>query len=135
MIPFWADEPEEGIINARSETADEKRLFESAWESRPCPVLSSGFYEWKSQNGGQKQPYRIHREEGPAFGMAGLWDIWVGEEATISCITILTTDPNNLMARFTTGCRSSCRKTPNPSGSLPGQTSAKSCVSRTRRMI
>jgi len=56
LIPFWADEPEEGIINARSETADEKRVFERAWESRPCLVPSSGFYEWKSPNGGSKQP-------------------------------------------------------------------------------
>ncbi len=30
LIPFWADEPEEGIINARSETADEKIVFEQA---------------------------------------------------------------------------------------------------------
>jgi putative SOS response-associated peptidase YedK len=29
-IPFWADELEGGIINARSETADEKRVFERA---------------------------------------------------------------------------------------------------------
>jgi putative SOS response-associated peptidase YedK len=77
-IPFWADEPEEGIINARSETADEKRVFEQAWESRPCLVLSSGFYEWKSPNGGSKQPYRIYREDDPAFAMAVLWDIWGG---------------------------------------------------------
>jgi putative SOS response-associated peptidase YedK len=47
LIPFWADEPEEGIINARSETADEKRVFETAWKSRPCLVLSSGFTSGK----------------------------------------------------------------------------------------
>ncbi len=63
-------------INTRSETADEKRVFEQAWESRPCLVLSSGFYEWKSQNGGPKQPYRIYREDDPTFAMAGLWDVW-----------------------------------------------------------
>lgn len=97
LIPFWADEPEEGIINARSETADEKRVFENAWESRPCLVLSSGFYEWQSQNGGSKQPYRIYREDGPAFALAGLWDVWEGEENSIACVTILTTDPNDLM--------------------------------------
>ncbi|MFC4360263.1 SOS response-associated peptidase [Halobium salinum] len=97
LIPFWADEPEEGIINARSETADKKRVFKRAWESRPCLVLSSGFYEWKSANGGPKQPYRIHRENGPAFAMAGLWDVWEGEADTIACVTILTTEPNDLM--------------------------------------
>jgi putative SOS response-associated peptidase YedK len=97
LIPFWVDEPEEGIINARSETADEKRVFEKAWKSRPCLVLSSGFYEWKALNGGPKQLYRIYREDGPAFAMAGLWEIWEGEDDTIPCVTILTTNPNDLM--------------------------------------
>lgn len=97
LIPFWADEPAEGIINARSETADEKRVFKNAWESRPCLVLSSGFYEWRSRNGGPKQPYRIHREDNPLFAMAGLWDVWEGEDDEISCVTILTTEPNDLM--------------------------------------
>ncbi len=97
LIPFWADEPTDGMINARSETADEKRVFTKAWESRPCLVLSSGFYEWRAPNGGEKQPYRIHRENDPAFAMAGLWDVWEGDEETVSSVTILTTEPNELM--------------------------------------
>ena len=97
LIPFWADEPEEGVINARSETVDEKRVFEDSWESRPCLVLSSGFYEWQSPNGGAKQPYRIYREGDPAFAMAGLWNVWEGDDETVSCVTILTTEPNDLM--------------------------------------
>ncbi len=72
LVPFWADEPEEGIINVRSETASEKRVFADAWESRPCLVLSSGFYEWQKQNSGPKQPYRVYREDSSAFAMAGL---------------------------------------------------------------
>lgn len=97
LIPFWADEPEEGIINARSETVDEKRVFENAWESRPCLVLSTGFYEWESRNGGPKQPYRIYREDDPAFAMAGLWERWDGDDETVSCVTILTTEPNEVI--------------------------------------
>ncbi|GAA0253794.1 SOS response-associated peptidase [Haladaptatus pallidirubidus] len=97
LIPFWADEPEEGIINARSETADEKRVFQDAWESRPCLVLSSGFYEWQQQNGGPKQPYRVYREDTPAFAMAGLWEVWENNEQAIPCVTILTTEPNEVM--------------------------------------
>jgi len=105
LIPFWADEPKEGIINARSETADEKRVFKQAWESCPCLVPSSGFYEWNAPNGGPKQPYRIHREDDPAFAMAGLWDVWEGDDETISCVTILTTDPPTTSSplSFTTG--------------------------------
>ncbi|WP_114579147.1 SOS response-associated peptidase [Saliphagus sp. LR7] len=97
LIPEWADDPDDGLINARSETADEKRTFRDAWESRPCLVLSSGFYEWHARNGGPKQPYRIFREDGPAFAMAGLWDEWEHGSETRSCVTILTTEPNDLM--------------------------------------
>ncbi|XVH33080.1 SOS response-associated peptidase (plasmid) [Haloferacaceae archaeon DSL9] len=97
LIPFWADEPEQGIINARSETADEKRVFRDAWESRPCIVLSSGFYEWRERDGGPKQPYRIYREDAPAFALAGLWEVWAGEDTEIPCVTILTTESNDAM--------------------------------------
>ena len=29
--------------------------------------------------------------------MAGLWDIWECDDETISCVTILTTEPKDLM--------------------------------------
>lgn len=97
LIPFWEDDPDTAIINARAETADETNVFEDAWESRPCLVLSSGFYEWKTPNGGTKQPYRVHRTDDPAFAMAGLWEEWEGDKQTISTVTILTTEPNDVM--------------------------------------
>ncbi|MGB9958893.1 SOS response-associated peptidase family protein (plasmid) [Haloferax prahovense] len=43
------------------------------------------------------QPYRIYREDDPAFAMAGLWNVWEGDDETTSCVTILTTEPNDLM--------------------------------------
>lgn len=97
LLPFWADEPGDGLINARSETAHEKNAFQASWDSRPCLVLSSGFYEWRETNGGPKQPYRIFREGAGAFAIAGLWRKWSGEEQTIPSVTILTTEPNELM--------------------------------------
>lgn len=101
LIPAWADDPDDGIINARSETASEKSTFADAWESRPCLVLSSGFYEWQARNSGPKRPYRIYREEPAAFAMAGLWERSEGTkrgdgEPTHS-VTILTTEPNDLV--------------------------------------
>jgi putative SOS response-associated peptidase YedK len=98
LVPFWADEVDDGLINARAETAHEKRSFERAWESRPCLVLSSGFYEWRSRNGGPKRPYRIYREDAPAFAMAGLWEIWEdGDGRRVPSVTILTTEPNDVV--------------------------------------
>jgi putative SOS response-associated peptidase YedK len=98
LVPPWTDDPGAGIVNARSETVEEKRAFARAWDSRPCLVLSSGFYEWKSSATGSKRPYRIYRENDPAFAMAGLWDVWAGDDEPRSCVTILTTAPNDLMA-------------------------------------
>lgn len=97
LLPPWSDDLSDGFINARSETAHEKRSFKDAWENRPCLVLSSGFYEWQKSNGGPNQPYRIYREDDVAFAMAGLWaETEVGDE-TVRSITILTTEPNEIV--------------------------------------
>ena len=97
FIPSWEEDPTTGIINARAESAHEKAVFSEAWESRPCVVLSSGFYEWQSYNGGPKQPYRIYRENDSAFAMAGLWEECERNGTRQNCVTILTTEPNEVV--------------------------------------
>lgn len=97
LIPSWAGEPSEGLSNARAETANETQPFRDAWASRPCLVLSSGFYEWQTHPDRQSRPYRIYRDGAPAFAMAGLWETWTNSGEEIPCVTILTTEPNDLM--------------------------------------
>lgn len=97
LVPFWADEVDDGYINARAETADEKRAFGDAWAERPCLVLSSGFYEWKEVGAGPKEPYRIYRQDDPAFAMAGLWEETTVDEGTVRSVTILTTEPSDVV--------------------------------------
>jgi putative SOS response-associated peptidase YedK len=46
------------LLNARSETAAEKRFFRGAFSSRRCLVLADGFFEWKTA-GKRKLPYRL----------------------------------------------------------------------------
>lgn len=97
LVPHWADAPDDGFINARSETAHEKPAFRDAWTRRPCLVLSSGFYEWQRQNGGPKQPYRVYREDA-AFAMAGLWNEWRDKTGRqLRTVTILTTEPSDVV--------------------------------------
>lgn len=95
---FAAPWQEEGrrLINARAETAPERKSFREAWQSRPCLVLSSGFYEWQERRDGPKQPYRIHRPDDQAFALAGLWN--PADNGSNGEVTILTTKPNPLMA-------------------------------------
>ncbi|WP_436936555.1 SOS response-associated peptidase [Halovenus marina] len=97
LLPPWANELSDRYINARSETAHEKRLFSEAWQHRPCLVPSSGFYEWKHLKSGSKQPYRIFREDDPAFAMAGLWQETTINEESVRSVTILTTDANDVI--------------------------------------
>ena len=54
------------VINARSETAQEKAMFRGAWR---CLLPASGFYEW---GGEQKRRYAFARPGGVIY-MAGLW--------------------------------------------------------------
>lgn len=97
LVPHWADDASEGFINARSETAAEKPSFRDAWDKRPCLVLTSGFYEWQQTNGGPTQPYRIYREDDAAFAMAGLWEDRNADGDSHRTVTILTTEPNDVM--------------------------------------
>ena len=54
------------VINARSETAQEKAMFRGAGR---CLLPASGFYEW---GGEQKRRYAFARPGGVIY-MAGLW--------------------------------------------------------------
>src|SRR5687768_9813095 len=60
------------VMNARAETAHEKRMFRDAWQQRHCLVPADGFYEWKTMPDG-KQPFRFVRRDRELFWFAGLW--------------------------------------------------------------
>lgn len=102
LIPFWAKDPSIGnrMINARAETVAEKPSFRNAYKKRRCLVVADGFYEWKKEASGPKQPFYVRLKEGEVFAFAGLWEKWDKEEEAIESCTLLTTSPNTLMAEF-----------------------------------
>lgn len=100
LIPSWAKDASVGnrMINARAETVAEKPSFRNALRARRCLVPASGFYEWK-RDGTRKVPHYIHLTDEPLFAFAGLWEQWRSPEGeTIRSYTIITTEPNALMA-------------------------------------
>lgn len=102
LIPSWAKDPSIGskTINARSEGVDEKPSFRAAFKRRRCLVPATGFYEWKKR-GSSKEPYFISMEDGEPFAFAGLWETWSpADGGQIDTCTILTTEPNELMAEL-----------------------------------
>jgi putative SOS response-associated peptidase YedK len=102
LVPSWAKDPSIGsrMINARSETLQEKPSFRNAFSRRRCLILSDGFYEWENK-GGKKTPYFIHFENGKPFAFAGLWEFWRSPEgASLNSCTIITCQANELVSRL-----------------------------------
>lgn len=101
LIPHWAKDTAIGYktINARGESVAAKPAFRAAFRQRRCLVPATGFYEWKALARG-KQPYLIRLSGGELFSFAGLWETWTGPEGEVRSFTIITTGPNELMARI-----------------------------------
>ena len=74
------------IINSRSETIREKKMFASALENRRCIIPSTGFYEWDAE----KKKYLFNVPDTEMLYMAGLYNQYEGENRFV----ILTTDAN-----------------------------------------
>ncbi len=102
LIPSWAKDAGIGskMINARAETVAEKPAFRRSLRSRRCLVPASGFFEWK-RDGESKTPHFIHLPDEPLFAFAGLYDVWRDPDGrTVQSYTVLTTQPNELMAEI-----------------------------------
>ncbi len=59
------------IINARSETAADKKMFAAPLREGRCLVPASGYYEWRRE-GDKKTKYRLWSDGGSIY-MAGLY--------------------------------------------------------------
>jgi len=104
LIPSWAKDESIGsrMINARAETLAEKASFKRLLSGKRCLVVADGFYEWMQEPGSKaKTPMYIKLKNDEMLAFAGLWDSWknaAGEQ--IRTCTIITTEPNELMARI-----------------------------------
>ena len=105
FVPSWVKEVKPGkpLINARGETVVEKPSFRNAMKRRRCLIPADGFYEWKGDIPGKKQPYFIHRPDDRLFAFAGLWEHWMGADGSeIETSLIITTEPNRTIAAIHT---------------------------------
>jgi putative SOS response-associated peptidase YedK len=79
LVPHWAKDPATGYstINARAETVAVKPAFREAFKHRRCLVPASGYFEWRAEGRGPKQPYHLTRADGAPMSFAGLWENWM----------------------------------------------------------
>lgn len=92
LMPAWVKDPRKFtlLINARSETVQEKPAFRNAIRRRRCLIPADGYYEWHV-SADRKRPYFIYRADRKPFGFAGLAETWVGpngeEVDTVAIVT------------------------------------------------
>ncbi len=103
LIPSWAKDPSIGakLINARSESIQEKPAFRNAYRFRRCLVPANGFYEWQALPTG-KQPHYITVRNVGVIAFAGLWERWTDKASgeVIDSFTILTCEANDLVRKL-----------------------------------
>lgn len=101
LVPSWWTKPlsekKFSTFNAKAETAAEKPVFRGAFRHKRCLVPVSGFYEWTGAKG-RKTPFAIGLRNRRWFCFAGLWDSAIINGSEIETFTVLTTEPNDLMA-------------------------------------
>ena len=92
LVPAWVKDPRKFslLINARSETVQEKPAFKNAIKRRRCLVPADGYYEWQDRDG-RKRPFFIHRSDGQPVGFAALAETWMGPNGEeIDSVAIVT---------------------------------------------
>ena len=93
FISPWAKDPFDKSrprpFNARSETVQEKKLFQNSWRHKRCLIPATGFLE---------KGFRIRRKDYTTFWLGGIWSRWSSPEgAELESCCILTTKPNELV--------------------------------------
>ena len=83
LIPPWAKDESSAskLINARSETINEKKSFKEAFRARRCLILANGYYEWQ-KSGKRRTPMYIRLKEHSLFSFAGIYEDWTSPRGT-----------------------------------------------------
>ncbi|QAA34288.1 SOS response-associated peptidase [Clostridium manihotivorum] len=84
------------VINARSESLFQKKMFSECIKNKRCVIPASWFYEWKN---GIK--YKISLEKEKVFYMAGIYNKFIDKNGEVSNgFVIITTASNNEMSEI-----------------------------------
>ena len=74
------------VINAKSETVREKKLFADSVEHRRIAIPAAGFYEWNAK----KEKYTFRKKTGSLMWFAGIYNLAKNEDRFV----IITTAAN-----------------------------------------
>ena len=99
LVPSWSKDRSGAarLINARAESVAAKPAFKRAFAARRCLIPADGWYEWRKDPSGVKQPFFMTPRDGHGIAFAGLYEFWsepvaAGQERppTLTTCTIIT---------------------------------------------
>ncbi len=90
--------PRAPLLNNRTDTLL-KGSFKTLLAKQRCIIPAQGFYEWREENG-KKQPYYFYRKDDKPILFCGLWDYRDVKGDRVVSFSILTDDPNELVAPY-----------------------------------
>jgi putative SOS response-associated peptidase YedK len=105
LLPKWAKDLNAGykMINAKSESLQKSPAYRPLVGKirHRCLIVADGFYEWmKAEDPKQpRQPVRFTVDGGEPFAFAGLWTRAKIQGEWIDSCTLITTQPNEVVAR------------------------------------
>jgi putative SOS response-associated peptidase YedK len=82
------------LINARSESLHETNLFKDAFRSRRCIIPATAYFEFDDTS-----RYRVGLMDDSTMGLAGLYEPRVFRGRPMVSSTVITTEPNELIAQ------------------------------------
>lgn len=86
------------IINARAETAPQKRMFTHSLKHQRCAIPTNGFFEWRHEGGKSKEKYLFYSPNSPVLYLAAIYRT-VGDDP-LPRFAILTTAANESIAPY-----------------------------------
>ena len=97
LIPSWSKEfrSKFSTINARAETVLTSPVYRTPFLRKRCLVLTSAFYEWRTNYDSTKTRFVIKVKNHEYFSLAGIYDTWNDiENKPFNSFSIITTVPS-----------------------------------------
>lgn len=101
LVPSWWTKPiserKFSGISVDAFEAGERPVYRGAFRHWRCLIPVSGWYVWSGEGKG-KTPFALARRDGDWFCLAGLWDTALIDGSVLESFTLLTTQPNDVVA-------------------------------------
>jgi len=107
LIPSWFEGEPMGA--PRTIVAGDRllssKVYRAAWlNGQRCILPVAGFYAWQLTPDKYRQPFFVRLTDRTVFGLAAVWDRWVGEDDDVieSC-SVITVPANELLTALGSG--------------------------------